>query len=85
MQRIIVLSNTVGRNFEKSVKATAVREAEGFEVVYLLTSNECDYDNLVRNIQKTSSHLFVDLEKKQPLNIKNQFDQKGNLFNSIYM
>jgi len=85
MQRIIVLSNTVGRNFEKSIKATAVREADGFEVVSLLTSNECDYDNLVRNIQKTSSHLFVDLEKKQPLNIKNQFDQKGNLFNSIYM
>ena len=68
MERIIVLSNTVGRNFDKSVKTTAIREIEGFEVVSLLTSNECDYDSLVKKIIKTSSHLFVDLEKKQPLN-----------------
>ncbi len=84
MERIIVLSNTVGRSFSKPVKTTAVREFDELEVVSLLTSNECDYNDLVKKISLTSSHLFVDLEKKQPLNIENKIDQKGNLYNSIY-
>ena len=84
MERIIVLSNTVGRNFKTPVKTTAVRQINNLEIVSLLTSDECDYDDLVKKISNTSSHIFVDLEKKQPLNIKNELDQKGNLFNSIY-
>ena len=84
MERIVILSNTVGRQFEESIKTTAVREIGNIQVVSLLTSNECDYIKLVKKIAETSSHLFVDLEKKQPLDIKNIYDQKGNLYNSIY-
>ncbi len=84
MERIIVLSNTVGRNFSKPVKTTAVREIDELQIVSLLTSNQCDYNELVKKISHTSSNIFVDLEKKQPLNIENDIDQKGNLYNSMY-
>ena len=48
-----------------------------------LTTKDCDYIKLVDRIAKTSNNLFVDLEKKQPLNLKNEFNQGGNLFQSI--
>ena len=80
MKRIIVLSNTVGRKFEKSVKTTAVRYFNDFEVISLLTSHECDYIKLIQKISQSSEHIFVDLEKKQPLNLENQFNQEVNLY-----
>ncbi len=84
MKRVVVLSNTVGRKFEKYVKATAVRYLNDFEVVSLLTSHECDYVDLIKKISQSSEHIFVDLEKKQPLNLHNQFNQGGNLYHSVY-
>ena len=83
IKRVIVLSNSVGRNFKQQVKVTAVREYEGYEVVSLLTSDKCNYKELVKKISLYTSDLFVDLEKKQPLNIQNKVDQGGNLFKSI--
>ena len=83
MEKIIVLSNTVGRTFDSAVKTSAVREFSDLQVITLLTSNECDYFKLVIKISSITSHIFVDLEKKQPLNIKDAHDQKGNLFCSI--
>ena len=83
MNRVIVLSNTVGREFSSAVKTTAVRSVGDFEVVSLLTSKDCDYIQLVERIAKSSNNIFVDLEKKQPLNLKNEFNQGGNLFQSI--
>ncbi len=83
IKRVIVLSNSVGRNFKQQVKVTAVREYEGYEVVSLLTSDQCNYRELVKKISLYTSDLFVDLEKKQPLNIQNKVDQLGNLFKSI--
>ncbi len=84
MERIIVLSNSSDRPIPGSVKATAVRVHNNYEVISLLTSHDCDYKNLVRRISETSSHLFVDLEKKQPLNIHNQnSDICGNLFKRV--
>ena len=74
MKRVIVLSNTVGRKFKNSVKTTAVRYFNDFEVVSLLTSHECDYLSLIKKISQNSEYIFVDLEKKQPLNLENQFN-----------
>ena len=85
MKRVIVLSNTVGRKFKNSVKTTAVRYFNDFEVVSLLTSHECDYLSLIKKISQNSEHIFVDLEKKQPLNLENQFNQGGNLFHSVLL
>lgn len=83
MNRVIVLSNTVGREFSSPVKTTAIRSIGDIEVVSLLTSKDCDYIQLVEKIAKYSNHIFVDLEKKQPLNLKNEFNQGGNLFHSV--
>nr|WP_075440454.1 hypothetical protein [Prochlorococcus marinus] len=83
MERIIVLSNTVGRTFSTPVKTTAIRTIGNYEIISLLTSTECDYLNFVKKVSQTSSNIFVDLEKKQPLNLRNKFDQGGNLFQSI--
>ncbi len=84
MKRVIVLSNTVGREFSLPVKTTAIRSIGDIEVVSLLTSKDCDYIQLVEKIAKNSSYIFVDLEKKQPLNLRNQFNQGGNLFQSVF-
>lgn len=83
MKRVVVLSNTVGREFSSPVKTTAIRSFGDTEVVSLLTSRDCDYINLVEKIAKDSNNLFVDLEKKQPLNLRNEFNQGGNLFQSV--
>ena len=83
MKKIIVISNTVGREFSQSIKTTAVRYFKDFEVISLLTSHECDYHKLIKKISKISKNIFVDLEKKQPLNLGNESDQGGNLYNSI--
>ena len=83
MKRVIVLSNTVGREFSSPVKTTAIRSIGDTQVISLLTSKDCDYIKLVDRIAKTSNNLFVDLEKKQPLNLKNELNQGGNLFQSI--
>ncbi len=83
MEKIVLLSNTVGRKFKFEVKATAVRRFEKYEIISLLTSDKCNYDDLIINIANYASHIFVDLEKKQPLNINDQFDQRNNLFSSI--
>ena len=83
MKKVIVLSNTAGRNFKQQVKSTAIREYAGYEVISLLTSHDCNYKEIVEKISSISSDLFVDLEKKQPLNIKNKSDQGGNLYKSI--
>ena len=80
MEKIIVLSNTVARNFKFAVKASAVRKFGKFEIISLLTSDKCNYDELVNKISSLSSHVFVDLEKKQPLNIHDKFDRRNNLF-----
>ncbi len=83
MERILVLSNTVGRTLPTSVKTTAVRTIGNYEIISLLTSTHCDYIKLLKKVSETSSNIFVDLEKKQPLNLRNKFDQGGNLFQSI--
>ena len=83
MKKIIVISNTVGREFSQSIKTTAVRYFKDFEVISLLTSHECDYSRLIKKISKVSKNIFVDLEKKQPLNLGNPLDQGGNLYNNI--
>ncbi|WP_320674137.1 NAD(P)-dependent oxidoreductase [Prochlorococcus sp. MIT 1341] len=78
-----MLSNSVGRIFEDRIKTTAVREIGDYQIVSLLCSEKIDYADFVRLVSETSSHLFVDLEKKQPLNITNKADQLNNLFKSI--
>ena len=83
MKNIVVLSNTVGRTFKNNVKVSAVREFRDYQLISLLTSNECDYSKLVKKISNISSHIFVDLEKKQPLNLHDKIDQRGNLYNSV--
>ena len=83
MKKVIVISNTVGREFSQSIKTTAVRYFEDYEVISLLTSHQCDYQKLLKKISNISNNIFVDLEKKQPLNLGNELDQGGNLFNSM--
>ena len=83
MERIIVLSNTVGRIFSASVKTTAIRTFGNYEIISLLTSTDCNYLKLLKKVSETSKNIFVDLEKKQALNLRNKFDQGGNLVQSI--
>ena len=85
MEKIIILSNSVNRTFNNGVKTTAVREYENYQIISLLTSNDCDYEKLIKKIALISTNLFVDLEKKQPLDQKNINDQGGNLFKKIFM
>ena len=52
MKKIIVISNTVGREFSQSIKTTAVRYFEDYEVISLLTSHQCDYHKLIKKMCK---------------------------------
>ena len=83
MERIVVLSNSVGRHIDHNVKATAVRTNNYFEVISLLTSHKCDYIDLVLKVSKITSHIFVDLEKKQPLDATTKSNQAGNLYKRV--
>ena len=75
MKRILIISNTANRSFSYEVKATAVRVFEGYEFISLQISNECNYEQLLKKISQTCHAIFVDLEKKQPINIRNKSNQ----------
>ncbi len=83
MEKVVILSNSVGREIEKNVKVTAVRRLQDFEVISMLTSHNCNYFELVEKISRYSNHIFVDLEKKQPLDVDNKLDQAGNLYKRV--
>lgn len=85
MQRILIISNTANRSFSYQVKATAVRVLAGYEFISIQISNECDYEQLLKKASQTCHAIFVDLEKKQPINIRNKSNQGGNLFKSFLL